>query len=121
MLRIHGWIGRKDRQRAARLEIVLRDELGAGASGDRPAHLRPDLPEARNGDVEQLADQEMLVRLDPAAFIRNVAELYGRARSVGAAHDSVDGDRLAILAPDPPMNSQHDNAPAVPAVYVKAA
>ena len=51
------------------LDGALIEELGSGASGEGPTHLRPHLPHAGDCNTEQLSNLQIAVGLDPAAFV----------------------------------------------------
>ena len=98
------------------LAVSLHQKSRARAAGKRPAHLGLHRAETRNVDADLLADVEVLVAFDSAAFFRKVGEAHGSARAVGAMHDGFDGDRESVLAADPSLHALHHTTPHTGAI-----
>ena len=89
----------------------LREEFGARGAGQRPADLRLDLAHARNGDLQPLADPEIVLGLDAAALVGEVGQFDGCLAAVGAMSDRIDLDRVPVFPSDPSMDTPHDATP----------
>src|SRR6185437_9867611 len=78
-----------------------------GASGGGPAHLGLDVAHARDGDLEPLADMEIGLGVDPAAFVGEVAEPDRLLAAVGPLNDRLDLDGMTVLTPRPCLRPLH--------------